>query len=96
MEIEEVSFATNAIALVAHGAFVNTKTGQTYGQTTCRHWSKETMSRLKALREAMEIDMAALVFEGASSAPSDSRGIAMPDPGGIGEHAGHTTDVEPL
>lgn len=95
LEIDGIGFAARGVELVAHGAFVNTKTGVTYGRTTCRQWSKRTLDLLQELRDAMETDMAALVFEPTGGAPSAPRGLAFQDPGGIGEHAGRD-DAEPV
>lgn len=82
LEIESVSFAMQDVSLIAHGAFVDTRTGSTYGRTTCRRWSTETLDKLKELRVAMEQDLAALVFEGEGKKSA----VALATPSGIGEH----------
>ena len=89
LEVEAINFVHTNVRLVAHGAFVSTKTGNTYGSTTCERWSKQTIELLKSLRESMENDLAALVFEtGSVTSSTSSGGLMLPDPGGIGEHAG--------
>lgn len=84
LKIDAVHFHHNSVALVAHGAFVNTETGSTYGSTTCRHWSKQTLDKLAELRALMEEDLASLVFhrQPAAAVPSQQQHT---DPGGIGE-----------
>jgi fructose/tagatose bisphosphate aldolase len=91
-EIEAINFIANDVALVAHGAFVNTATGNTYGSTTCRRWSQSTIDKLKELREAMEQDLAALVFHGTDASVTQSKGL-LAGPGGIAEHAASSEDV---
>ena len=83
LKIDAINFATVGAGVVGHGAFVNTSTGKTYGQTTCQHWSQRTLEKLNELRAAMEEDLAALVF----ASNENSSGIKSPtlDPGGIGE-----------
>jgi hypothetical protein len=94
LEIDGVSFTSSSAALTGRAAFVNSKTGVTYGSTECRQWSKDTMDCLKALRASMEVDIAALMFETSAAPVIGSRLPA--DPGGIGEHAGQPTEAEPL
>ena len=81
LKIDEVHFHHNSVALVAHGAFVNTDTGSTYGSTTCRQWSKPTLDKLAELRALMEEDLAALVFQKKASTAA----LAPAEPNGIGE-----------
>lgn len=82
LKIDAVHFHHSSVALVAHGAFVNTDTGSTYGSTTCRQWSKQTLDKLAELRALMEEDLAALVFHKQASSTSV---LAQVEPGGIGE-----------
>lgn len=82
LKIDAVHFHHNSVALVAHGAFVNTDTGSTYGSTTCRQWSKVTLDKLAELRALMEEDLAALVFQ---RQPSTSASLVPVEPGGLGE-----------
>ena len=87
LEIEKVDWRAGQPALVARAAFVNTKNGKTYGQTTLSAcWSKETMVLLDQLRTSMETDMAVTVFE-EGSASSTTRLFPNPlpkqDAGGI-------------
>lgn len=82
LNIDPISFRSNDIELVAHGAFINTDTGNTYGKTTCRRWSKQTLEKLLELRALMEEDLAAMVFTQSSSPGPQPQQV---DPGGIGE-----------
>ncbi len=90
LKIDSISFATKDVSLVGHGAFVNTDTGSTYGQTSCRRWSKRTLEKLDELRAAMEEDLAALVF--VTRAASGSEGPVL-EPGGIGESLRSSTEA---
>lgn len=86
LRIDPVEFSHTDVRLVAHGAFVNTANGATYGSTTCRRWSKHTLDKLAELRASMEQDLAALVFEQAApSNAGDPPLLQQGDPGGIGE-----------
>ena len=85
LRIEAVSFASKEAPLVGQGAFVNTNTGMTYGQTTCRIWSKRTLDKLAELRSYMEEDLAALVFERAGATSPTGPALQQSEPGGIGE-----------
>ncbi len=82
LKIDPVVFTNKDVSLVAHGAFVNTENGNTYGHTTCRRWSKRTLETLLELRVLMEEDLADLVFQRATpgTAPAQPQ-----EPGGIGE-----------
>lgn len=92
LQIEEVDFhREGGPRLVAHGAFINTRTGVTYGKTTCAQWSKETMGKLEEFRAALEKDLAALVFE--QEATPSLRTDSAPEPGGIGEHLIETPSI---
>lgn len=84
VEVTGIDFTDKATALVAHGAFINTKTGATYGKTTCQRWSKGTLAKLEELRVLMEQDMAAMVFESDQTAAGP---LQSWEPTGIGEHA---------
>jgi hypothetical protein len=64
LEIEGIDYRAGAPALVAHAAFVDTRTGKTFGSTVGRvGWSAMTLAKLEELRLSMEEDMARLVFE---------------------------------
>lgn len=91
LEIEAMNYASEGgPSLVAHAAFINTKTGETYGRTTCRRWSKETMRRLEEFKQAIEQDIGKMVFEGEPSGLTKS----PEDMGGIAEHAaGDATQI---
>lgn len=95
LEMEEINFANRGYHVVAHGAFVDTRSGSTYGRTTCSNWSPATMALLEELRASMEQDLAHLVFEteGAGAVASSGGPLFTPDPGGIGEHAGTATEA---
>jgi hypothetical protein len=85
MEISAIRFtAGGEPQFRARGAFVNTITGSTYGQTSCVHFSQNTRLALKALQEAIEQDIANLVFK--ESTKREDVGVA--EVGGIGETLG--------
>jgi len=86
------SFLSPDSKLTAKAAFVSSTSGHTHGWTSAQGgWSKETLLKLKELRESMERDIAALhlsdVIEGASGPSAllspDARG-----PSGLGDHLG--------
>src|SRR6266545_4520776 len=62
VEVENLNFSAGRPELVAHGAFLNTLNGRTYGKTTVRTWSKQTLELLEALRHSIEVDMAGVLF----------------------------------
>lgn len=81
MEISAIKFTTGSVPQFrARGAFVNTVTGNTYGQTSCIRFSPTTMLALKSFQEAVEQDLANLVFE-----DTEKHKVVAPEPGGIGE-----------
>ena len=89
LEIEGVDFMQEGgPAMTAHAAFVNSKNGKTYGRTSCRVWSEKTKDLLKQLREAMEEDIAGMVFESGESASTSGSGSSSIG-GGIGGLAEH-------
>lgn len=92
LEIEAIDFSNRGHSITAHGAFIDTKTGATYGSTTCTHWSKQTLDALEELRNHMEQDMANLVFEMEGTTASGGP-LFDPEPGGIGEHAAEVDSV---
>jgi|SRR5690606_1881809 len=92
LQIEAVDYRAGYPALVAHAAFVNTANGKTYGQTTCRHWSKETLAKLEELRQAMEQDVANLVFVQDSS-PTTTIRETEAQVSGLGEHLNDTPSI---
>jgi len=94
LDIDAISFIGPSIHLVAHAAFVNTNTGDSYGETTCTNWSPNTFEKLKELRAAMELDVAAKVFETDTVGALAGSPVAASVGDGIGEHAGIATDTE--
>lgn len=90
LKIDAIHFHHSSVALVAHGAFVNTETGSTYGSTTCRQWSKPTLDKLAELRALMEEDLAALVFH---RQPATAASPQQAEPGGIGESLRGASDA---
>lgn len=93
MQIEAIDFRANSPVIVAHGAFVSTTSGHTYGRTQCRQFSKETMVKLRELREAIEQDLADLVFE-TSTGPADTSRHSADQESGIGEFLS-ATEADP-
>lgn len=91
LEIDGISWA-NMPVLAGHAAYVNTRSGKTYGRVKIMSgWSDETMRLLDALRASMEEDVAKVVFEqgrGELARPSAGPPVA----GGIGEHLHEETD----
>lgn len=83
LRIDAIDFSVQGGgAIVAHGAFVNTTNGNTYGKTSCQRWSKVTLDKIAELRAAMEEDLARLVFvQPQGTLPS----LEQAEPGGIGE-----------
>jgi len=93
----EASFSfmnSGSIILEAKAAFVNTRTGDTYGWTKNTVWSPPTIEKLKELRTLMEIDLGHLHLEEGGepltgvSAPAEGRGLGSMPKGGIGEEVG--------
>jgi len=81
MEISAIRFIKGSVPQFrARGAFVDTVSGNTYGQTSCIRFSQATMLALKNFQEAIEQDIAHLVFEEIAKPEA-----AEPEPGGIGE-----------
>lgn len=93
LDIDAISFVgpTAGTGLVAHAAFVNTKNGNTYGETEGRIWSKETWDKLAELRASMERDIALRVFV---QATSSGRPAMTKEPTGLGEQARQQHDAE--
>lgn len=87
MELEGIPFFNGKPEMVAHGAYVHTTSGVTYGRFTCSKWSKQTLDKLEELRASIEIDLAMLVLDGVGSSTSACPRLTD-EPGGIGEHAG--------
>lgn len=82
MEISAIRFTRGgAPEFRARGAFVNTVSGNTFGQTMCVRFSPETMLALQAFKNAIEQDLANLVFE----AINQPVAAGAAEPGGIGE-----------
>jgi hypothetical protein len=81
MEISAIRFIAGSVPQFrARGAFVNTVTGNTYGQTSCIRFSPTTLLALKNFQEAIEQDLADLVF-----ASTEKPEAQAAEPGGIGE-----------
>ena len=87
LEIEKIDYREGSPSLVAHAAFVNTKTGRTHGRTVGRQWSKETLAKFEELKDSMERDMSRQHF---SDGTVDATTSATPgkEPTGIGEFIG--------
>lgn len=85
LEIEKVDYREGSPSLVAHAAFVNTKTGRTHGRTTGRQWSKETLAKLEELKESMEHDMARQHFVDTMATSSPSTVLPGKEPSGLAE-----------
>jgi hypothetical protein len=83
----EADFRNPTTAFTARAAFVNTKDGATHGWTDASGsvWSKQTMGKLKELRESMERDLGKLHLEGVAAAKKDE-GLSLEDDGGVGEY----------
>lgn len=90
MEIEGASFLSGAAnpKMRAKMAFVRTETGATLGWTVHENWSKETLTRLAALREAMEQDVADLYMYQTGGAATTPGGAPTSIPLGIADHLG--------
>lgn len=58
----DLSLVDQGIKLIAKGIYINTKTGQSYGQATNTNWSRETITKLRELLAAMEAEMEAIYF----------------------------------
>lgn len=82
MEISSIQFTKGSPAQFrARGAFVDTVSGNTYGQTSCIRFSVATLQALQLFQEAIEQDLADLVFE--STVSHDAQ--QPTEPSGIGE-----------
>ena len=84
LKIDQIDFLQGP-SLVAHAAFVDTKTGKTHGHTLGRNWSKETIAKLEELKELMERDMAELHFVQDESISEYKDAGGSVEPAGIGE-----------
>ena len=78
-------FTKPTVTFSAKAAFVDTKSGVTHGYTDASSsaWSKETMQKLKDLRDSMEIDLGKLHLDGITAA-TRTKGLDMES--GLGEH----------
>lgn len=94
LEIDAINFVHTNVQLVAHAAFINTDNGNTYGETTCTHWSQNTIDKLHQLREAMEYDVGAMVFQNDAAVVQAGGPVASQTGDGIGEYAGTREDAE--
>lgn len=98
MEILSCSFLGGADnpRMRARAAFVKSDGGATLGQLDHENWSKNTLEKLKALREAMEEDIAGVYFvdhvvsEGAGSTSTTAGNV----PRGLADHLGSTDDAQ--
>lgn len=84
-----ISVIEQPSSLVADAAFVDTTTGATHGQTTCRTWSATTLSKLRELLESMSADLEATHFaDGSEQTTTMASGGLKSEPQGLGEHFG--------
>lgn len=81
-------------AITAEAAFVNDTTGHTHGWTRGDGgvWSEETRTRLRALCDSMERDLAKMHFSDGVVAASPGNGAV--EQGGLAEYLGN--DAESL
>lgn len=94
MEISSINFANGAPQLAAKAAFVKLDTGITYGHTTLRNFSQRTQEVLALLRESMENDIAAVLFDGGDAPAVQHTGFFPREPGGLAEALRGETDAE--
>ncbi len=89
----EVDFTRSPIKFSALCGLVQEKTGATLAWTNMPEsaWSEETMTRLAALRESMELDYARRFFHEHSAESSAGAGPQLE--GGLGEHLSDATSV---
>jgi hypothetical protein len=84
------SFIGPTLNFEAKAAFINSKTSETYGWTTNKTWSPQTIAKLKELRVLMEMDLGAIHFDGGgdivNDAPRPPSSFGNEGPSGIGEH----------
>lgn len=79
--------------VVAKGAFLNSRTGETHGWTQHAQWGEATLKKLQELKLLMEVDLAKAHLEGVESTtpgagPSPEEGLRFRDEerrGGLGE-----------
>lgn len=83
-------------SMTAEAAFVDTTTGATHGQTTCRSWSVATNAKLRELLDLMSLDLEATHFaDGPETASTIAGGGLSSVPQGLGEHFGANEDDIP-
>lgn len=83
-------------SLVAEAAFVDTTTGATHGQTTCRTWSPNTAAKMRELLESMSADLEATHFaDGSEQTATTASGGLVVEPQGLGEHFGGSDEGIP-
>lgn len=79
------------VKLTAKAAFIDARSGQTHGWTSCDSWSPATMAKMREFMEAMELDLARQHFTAFSPTTSNvadpARPAGIPE-GGLGEHVG--------
>ena len=81
----------HTVKLVAKAAFVDPRTGQTHGWTSCESWTPSTMEKMREFIEAMEQDLGRQHFHDFAPAAGGVADVAKPagiPAGGIGEHVG--------
>ena len=91
LDIGPINFHEQGAPIQAQAAYIDTKTGATYGRIDWSNWSKDTLDKLMELRACMEVDIATRVFIGGGAATSGRANLALNPPeesDGIGEHAG--------
>lgn len=62
-------------SLVAKFKFVNTKTGRSYGSTTSATWSDAVWAKFNELKELMENEVDAVMFEEGESPQTMENGL---------------------
>lgn len=91
-----VKFLETPAVISAKAAFVNTASGTTHGWTTCTSWSKETMDKLRELRELMERDLSEHHFADAGTSTTTTSSGDMRDSfQGLGERLGTAEETVP-
>jgi hypothetical protein len=78
-----VSFLGTTLVMNAKAAFVNTRTGNTHGFCTHQHWSEETITKLRELRSAMELDIGRVQLQYGGAPDPD-----VLDMSGLSDHVG--------
>lgn len=80
-----LDFLRPTAGVAAQLAFVDPRTGTTYGWTSFSSWSPATMKKLQELREAMEQDAANFFFSEGSTASEEQAAVSLPGSAGMSE-----------